>query len=247
MLNETLESTKAELTEARNKVIKFTANEEWNTERFKIAQANNAAYKKEISYLDEKNTNLNSIVAKHEQSIQAMHHELMQANTQVVKLTNLYERSRQELDMSRTNQARLEKECEILNRGKTSSAMITENLKLVQTQLEKAESEAMMRLQNQNEDLTKEVSLLRKKLEHEQDSYHKSVKAWESAQLELRSKVDTLKDNETKAQAQVDELTTNLEEVKHQLKISQEKLALMQPGVNTGTFLYAFVFIENPL
>ena len=61
MLSEALESARAELTEARNKVIKFTANEEWNTERFKIAQANNATSKKEISFLEEKNNNLNSI------------------------------------------------------------------------------------------------------------------------------------------------------------------------------------------
>ena len=70
MLDEALESARAELTEARNKVIKFTANEEWNTERFKIAQDNNASYKKEISFLEEKSSSLSNIVAKHEQSIQ---------------------------------------------------------------------------------------------------------------------------------------------------------------------------------
>ena len=82
-------------------------------------------------------------------------------NTQTVKLTNQYERARQELEFARTNQARLEKECEILNRQKSGSSMIAENLKLVQVQLEKAESEARIRLQNQNDDLSKEVNLLR--------------------------------------------------------------------------------------
>ena len=90
-----------------------------------------------------------------------MHHELVKANTETVKLTNQYERARQELEFARTNQARLEKECEILNRQKSGSSMIAENLKLVQVQLEKAESEARMRLQNQNDDLSKEVNLLR--------------------------------------------------------------------------------------
>ena len=32
----------------------LAANEEWNTERFKIAQNNNATYKKEIGFLEEK-------------------------------------------------------------------------------------------------------------------------------------------------------------------------------------------------
>ena len=88
--------------------------------------------------------------------------------------------------------------------------MIAENLKLVQLKLEQADSEARMRLQNQNEDLTKEVSLLRKKLETAQESYHKSVQAWEAAELDLRSKNDTLKESEAKAKSQVDELNNSI-------------------------------------
>lgn len=82
------------------------------------------------------------------------------------------------------------------------------------------------------------IFFFRKKLEHEQESYHNSVKAWESTQNELRTKVDTLKENENTSKAQIDDLTNNLDEVKHQLKISQEKLALMQPGANTGKYIH---------
>ena len=89
-------------------------------------------------------------------------------------------------------------------------AMIAENLKLVQLKLDQADSEARMRLQNQNEDLTKEVNLLRKKLETAQESYHKSVQAWEAAELDLRSKNDTLKESEAKAKSQVDELNNSI-------------------------------------
>ena len=62
----------------------------------------------------------------------------------------------------------MEKERDILTRQTSGSAMIAENLKLVQLKLEQADSEASMRLKNQNEDLNKEVNLLRKKLESEQ-------------------------------------------------------------------------------
>merc|ERR1712083_561205 len=98
-----------------------------------------------------------------------------------------------------------------------------------------ADSETRMRLQNQNEDLNKEVNLLRKKLESEQESYHKSVQAWESAQLESRSKIDTLKESDANLKAQVEELNNSIEEVRHQLKISQEKLALVQAGSSSGS------------
>ena len=104
----------------------------------------------------------------------------------------------------------------------------------------------------QNEDLTKEVNLLRKKLESEQESYHKSVQAWESAQLESRSKIDTLKESDANHKAQVEELNNSIEEVRHQLKISQEKLALVQAGSSSGSgkvffahlfFIFYFLFI----
>ena len=228
MLSESLENSRNELSEARSKTIKLAANEEWNTERFKIAQTNNATYKKEISFLEEKNSNLNVLVAKHENSIQVMHGELVQSNSQVARLTNQRERSLQEISILKNAQARLEKEREILNRQTSGSAMIAENLKLVQLRLEQADSETKMRLQNQNEDLNKEINLLRKKIETEQDSYHKSVQAWEAAQLELRSKNDQLKESESEAKSQVEDLNNQIEEVKHQLKISEEKLALVQ-------------------
>ena len=137
-------------------------------------------------------------------------------------------------------QSRLEKERDILTRQTSGSAMIAENLKLVQLKLEQADSEASMRLKNQNEDLNKEVNLLRKKLESEQESYHKSVQAWESAQLESRSKIDTLKESDANLKAQVEELNNSIEEVRHQLKISQEKLALVQAGSSSGSGKFFF-------
>merc|ERR1719414_1106726 len=44
MLSESLDKARGELTETRSKLAKLSANEEWNTERFKIAQGNNATY-----------------------------------------------------------------------------------------------------------------------------------------------------------------------------------------------------------
>ena len=235
MISESLDKSRAELTETRSKLAKLSANEEWNTERFKIAQANNATYKKEIAFLEEKNSNLNTLVAKHESSIHAMHAELIQSNGSLAQVTNKLKRYEFEVGNLRNTQARMEKERDILQRQSSGSAMIAENLKMVQLQLEKSESEARMRLTNQNEDLSKEIGLLRKKLEQEQDKYHKSVQSWESAQLELRSKVDTLREVETNAKTTIEDLNVNVEELRHQLKVSQEKLALVQAQADPGS------------
>ena len=59
--------------------------------------------------------------------------------------------------------------------------------------------------------------------------------SWESAQLELRSKVDTLREVETNAKTTIEDLNVNVEELRHQLKVSQEKLALVQAQADPGS------------
>ncbi len=54
----------------RAKTIKLASQEEYNTERFKIAQANMATYKKEIGQLESKKSSLQSDLSKHENAIQ---------------------------------------------------------------------------------------------------------------------------------------------------------------------------------
>ena len=78
------------------------------------------------------------------------------------RLSNQYERAKHDVNHLKNVNSRLEKERDILTRQTSGSAMIAENLKLVQLKLEQADSEASMRLKNQNEDLNKEVNLLRK-------------------------------------------------------------------------------------
>lgn len=51
-----------------------------------------------------------------------------------------------------------------------------------------------------NETLSKEISLLRKKLDGEQESYRASVKAWESSQNQMRTKLEDFRAREQEAQ-----------------------------------------------
>ena len=76
IISEQLEETRKELSEARAKAIKLASKEEWNTERFKLAQSNASGYKREIGLLEERNKSLNAIVAKHEVSIEAFQREV---------------------------------------------------------------------------------------------------------------------------------------------------------------------------
>ena len=75
-LHSQLEETRKELNESRAKAIKLASKEEWNTERFKIAQDNSSGYKREIGLLEERNKALDAIVAKHEASIESFQKEV---------------------------------------------------------------------------------------------------------------------------------------------------------------------------
>ena len=57
--------------------------EEYNTERFKIAQANAASFRKQSQILEERNAKLNGIVAKHEEASETMRAETMGLQTRL--------------------------------------------------------------------------------------------------------------------------------------------------------------------
>ena len=105
-------------------------------------------YKKEIGFLEESNKTLHSVIAKHENAIDALHKEMLNSQTMLSKAERSQERAQNEVRMLKMAESRLQQECEILHRQKTGSALIAENLKMVQVQIEKGESEAKMRLEN---------------------------------------------------------------------------------------------------
>ena len=63
--------------------------EEYNTERFKIAQANAASFRKQSQILEERNAKLNGIVAKHEESSETMRAETMGLQTRLSQVRPL--------------------------------------------------------------------------------------------------------------------------------------------------------------
>ena len=228
MITEMLDKTREELNETRGKAIKLASHEEWNTERFKLAQNNAANYKTEIGLLEERNKTLHSVIAKHENGIDALHKELLNSQTIFSKTERSYERAQNEIKMLKIAESRLQQECEILHRQKTGSALISENLKMVQVQIEKGESESKMRLQNEKDSLQKEVHLLRKKLDNEVESYKASVQAWEASERELRNEIQNMKTKECESTKAFDENLTALESTRTQLKLAEEKLAEVQ-------------------
>ena len=228
MITEMLDKTREELNETRAKAIKLASLEEWNTERFKLSQTNATNYKNEISLLEERNTTLHSVIAKHENAIDALHKELLNSQTLLSKTERSHERAQNEIKMLKIAESRLQHECEILHRQKTGAALISENLKMVQVQIEKGESETKMRLQNERDTMQNEVKLLRKKLDNEVESYKSSVQAWEASEKELRGQIEEVKATNLHSQKSLKDTLEELKFTKEKLKSTEDKLAEAQ-------------------
>jgi hypothetical protein len=61
----------------------LTSQEEYNTERFKIAQSNAEDYKRQAKFLEERCTKLSAIVGKHEESMEMLRNEVISCQSKL--------------------------------------------------------------------------------------------------------------------------------------------------------------------
>ena len=83
-------------------------------------------------------------------------------------------------------QARLTAEREAMLRDRGVEA----NMAQIQLNLERRDEEGKLRLEDQCDQLKKELDLMRKRVDQEQEQYRTSVRAWEQTNKELREKTE---------------------------------------------------------
>ena len=171
MLEQDCRKLRDDLFEARSQAAKMSSHEEYNTERFNIAQANCASYKKQIEALEMRNKQLDTIMAKHEESVSTLRDELFKASRKLVKAELQTDQLKQENSHLKSVEARISAEREVLYKEKNSSNQIMANLQQIQINLERREEESRQQLQRSNQELNKELDLLRKRLEAEQENF----------------------------------------------------------------------------
>jgi hypothetical protein len=81
-----------------------------------------------------------------------------------------------------------------------------------------------IKMESSHDQLKKEVELLRKKVETEQEQYRESVRTWELANKELKEKSEAAVTGEKAAIEQLSTMSTMLETMKEELKDSTEQL-----------------------
>ena len=196
MLDRDLHKMRDELFEAKSRAAKLASHEEYNNEKFKILQSNSQGYKRQIEALEMRNKQLDVIAAKHEASVNSLREELAKTYNQVSGAEFKVNSLTQQVSHLKSVEARLVAEREVLHKERNSASKILSNLQQIQLNLERKEEEESVRLKNENAGLAKEVGLLRKRLQEEQDHFRESVRNWESTNQELREKADHCQQSE---------------------------------------------------
>merc|ERR1719187_1537799 len=174
------------------------------------------------------NRQLHSVAARHEASVTSLRNELLSSQSQLSKVEVQVAQLRHEKTMLQSSEARLLAEREVLHREKSSSGRIVANLQQIQLNMERGEEEGKARLQALNDNLQKEVDLLRKRLEAEQDQFRESVRVWEATNRELREKVDGAVAGEKAAMEQMKTVTATMDTLQAELKGTSEQLQMAE-------------------
>jgi len=80
----------------RAKAIKLSSQEEYSTERFKIAQSNAEEFKRQAKILEERCLKLSNIVAKHEDTMEVLRNEVIACQSKLSQAEVQLEFLRQE-------------------------------------------------------------------------------------------------------------------------------------------------------
>jgi len=228
LLERDCQKLRDDLFEARSQAAKLSANEEYNNERFLIAQTNCSSFKKQIETLEMRNKQLDNIAAKHEISISSLREELLKLGRQLSQAEMQVDQLKQENSHLRSVESRLVTEREVLYKEKSSSNQIMANLQQIQINLERNEDQHRIKLQEANEQLSQEVKLLRTKLDDDQEHFKNSVRNWENANKELREKAETSDKWAAQAKEELNKISVTLDTLKSELKEKQEELQLAE-------------------
>lgn len=219
MMNKQFDGLRTELREISTLNCKLKAQVEHHDGQLKIQQKNVLTYKKQIQALEDRNKNYEATIIKHETAMTYLRNEAMDCTTKLSRAEMMIEKLTQENRMLKDSETHLKAEREVLYRERQSHNLVLNNLEMIKTTMERSESEGKMRMESRLDELTRECSALRRRLQEEQDRFREL-----SSHLERQAQTAKERMEEEKLLASKfrDELTQAREEIeKKSQKIDQ--------------------------
>lgn len=210
MMNKQFDSLRTELREVTNVNCKLRAQVEHHDGQLKLQQKNIATYKKQIQTLEERNKNYESTIIKHETAMSYLRDDAMNSTGKLSRAEIMIEKMTQENRMLKDSESRMKAEREMLYRERQSNNLVLNNIEMIKTTIERSENDGKMRLETRLDELTRECSALRRRLQEEQDRFREL-----SSNLERQTQTakERMEEEKTLATKYREELVQAREEV----------------------------------
>uniref|UniRef100_A0A3Q1GAB7 Translocated promoter region a, nuclear basket protein n=1 Tax=Acanthochromis polyacanthus TaxID=80966 RepID=A0A3Q1GAB7_9TELE len=172
MLNETNDRLQKQLTELRSSQAKLTSQLDFSNKRYEMLQETVAAYRREISALQERNQKMAAMAQRHEHVIHTMSQDLRQTGEKLALEEVRVENLTKERDMLRQAESRLSREKEAMVAEQRNQNLLLTNLKTMQLTMERSETDTRQRFNNKIEKLEAELASMKTRLDQEVAQRH---------------------------------------------------------------------------
>ncbi|XP_066548647.1 nucleoprotein TPR isoform X2 [Amia ocellicauda] len=225
MLNEQNEKLQEQVSEVRSQNAKISTQLEFASKRYEMLQDNVDGYRREIASLRDKCQKMMTTTQKQEQIIHTMTQDLRGVNEKLAVAEVRNENLRKERDMLKIVESRLNQERESILAEQRGQNLLLTNLKSIQLTLERSETETKQRLNNQIEKQEREISQLKKKLEHEVEQRHLLGRNQDLQLLEAKKQLETQNSMQLKTKELLKNAEQEISTLRQQLSNMEAQLA----------------------
>uniref|UniRef100_A0A3Q1GEV0 Translocated promoter region a, nuclear basket protein n=1 Tax=Acanthochromis polyacanthus TaxID=80966 RepID=A0A3Q1GEV0_9TELE len=191
MLNETNDRLQKQLTELRSSQAKLTSQLDFSNKRYEMLQETVAAYRREISALQERNQKMAAMAQRHEHVIHTMSQDLRQTGEKLALEEVRVENLTKERDMLRQAESRLSREKEAMVAEQRNQNLLLTNLKTMQLTMERSETDTRQRFNNKIEKLEAELASMKTRLDQEVAQRHTLGRTMDAQLLEAKKQLET--------------------------------------------------------
>uniref|UniRef100_UPI0037E77C1F nucleoprotein TPR isoform X2 n=1 Tax=Semicossyphus pulcher TaxID=241346 RepID=UPI0037E77C1F len=191
MLNETNDQLQKQQTELRSSLAKLTSQLEFSNKRYEILQETVSAYRREISALQDRNQKMAATAQRHEHIIHTMSQDLRQASEKLALEEVRVENLTKERDMLRQAESRLSREKEGILAEQRNQNLLLTNLKTIQVNMERTETDTRQRLNSKIEYLEAELATMKTRLDQEVAQRHTLGRNMDAQLLEAKKQLET--------------------------------------------------------
>lgn len=212
MLNEQFDTMRTELREMSTSNCKLLAQVEHQTEQLKLQQKNCLTYKKQIQTLEERNKIYETTIIKHETSLQYLRDDSLNSQSKLSRAEVQVEQLIHENRILKDKESRLQSEREMLYRERQSQNLLNTNLQFIKNSLERSEADDKQTMQKTIENMTRELSALRRRLQEEQDRFRELTSHLERQTKSAQDKMEVEKAVADKCRDEIVALRTEIEQ-----------------------------------